>query len=124
MAILTTFTLNTDNQVHVNFQKRSLWNGKPLIASATVNYGHLALDGVPFLSRVEVLPTLNWQQNDFESWTLLSRYRNYDFLRQGALASSPFDLDSHNLMLGVNKQRRLCAYPQVTLSAGYQADIN
>lgn len=114
----------TDNQVYVNHQKRMLWNGKPLIASATVNYGHLALDGVPFLSRVEVLPTLNWQQNDFESWTLLSRYRNYDFLRQGALASSPFDLDSHNFMLGANKQRRLCAYPQVTLSAGYQADIN
>jgi len=112
-----------DNGVYLATVRREYWNWMPVHLGMRMDYDHMFVGSDDFLQRMVATPSVTFIQSDWHSTTLLFRYTLFDFIGQGPLDNSPFDLDSDDVMIGIVRQRQLLSR-RLIVSAGYEFDRN
>ncbi|MCI0358053.1 MAG: tetratricopeptide repeat protein [Planctomycetaceae bacterium] len=110
-----------DNGLYLASVRRGYWRGRPTQTGVRLDYDHMFLGSEDFLQRLIVTPSLTLIESDWDATVLMVRYTLFDFLGQGALNGTPFDLDGDTLLLGIDQRRQL-AGRNMTLIAGYHFD--
>jgi tetratricopeptide (TPR) repeat protein len=110
-----------DNGVYLACVRRGDWRGRPTQTGIRLDYDHMFLGSEDFLQRLIVTPSLTLIHSDWDATVLLARYTLFDFLGQGAIDGTPFDLDGDTMLFGID-HRRMLAGRNLTLIAGYHFD--